>query len=309
VSDRWAAEAAEAAAARGVVGIVDFELPDALPGWQRRFANGFPDLRVISSVWPERLDVAIERGLQTGAVLPDSRGLLTMGPLKVVTDGSLNTRTAYCHDVYPGTDGHGVLSVPPERLVDLLQRAKSHGLQAAVHAIGDWANALALDAFETVQITGSIEHAQLVDVGDFERMARLGLIASVQPEHLVDDRDVADRHWAGRTDRAFAYRSLLDAGVTLALGSDAPVAPLDPWLAVAAAVYRSKDQRAAWHAEQAIPLESALLASAHGRSGVQDGPDDLVVLDADPLTADRDSLRAMPVAGTMVGSRWSYRNF
>ena len=81
-----------------------------------------------------------------------------------------------------------------------------------------------------------------------------------QPEHAVDDRDVADRYWAGRTHRAFAYRWLLDAGVPLVLGSDAPVAPLDPWIAIAAAVHRSGDDRAAWHPEQHIPLAAALLA-------------------------------------------------
>ena len=309
VSDRWATEAAVAAAARGVVGVIDFELPDALPGWQRRFGNGFPDLRVVSSVWPEGLEAAIERGWRTGDVLPDTRDLLRMGPLKVVTDGSLNTRTAYCHEVYPGTTGHGVLSVAPDLLADLLRRAKSHGLLAAVHAIGDWANALALDAFAAVGLAGTIEHAQLVDAGDFARMATLGLTASVQPEHLVDDRDVADRYWTGRTDRAFAYRSLLEAGVTLALGSDAPVAPLDPWPAMGAAVFRTKDGRDAWHAEQSIPLEVALAASARGRTNVEGGPDDLVIVDADPLSATADLLRAMPVAGTLVSGRWSFRAF
>ena len=78
--------------------------------------------------------------------------------------------------------------------------------------------------------------------------------ASVQPAHLVDARDATDRLWPGRGDRCFAFRWMLDDGVTLALGSDAPVAPLDPWLAIAAAVHRTVDGREPWYAEQAITL-------------------------------------------------------
>jgi predicted amidohydrolase YtcJ len=310
--DELVADAAEAAAARGVVGIVDFEWPDVGPCWQHRIAAGLTALRVRCSVWPQRLDAAIGRGLRTGDPL-DAVGLATMGPLKVIIDGSLNTRTAYCFQAYPGDDGasgHGLLTVEPDELVHLLTRAQAAGLTAAVHAIGDHANSIALDAFERASSEpsrrSSIEHAQLLTERDIERMAGLGLVASVQPEHAVDDRDVADRFWAGRTGSAFAYRSLLDAGVPLALGSDAPVAPLDPWVAIAAAVHRSRTDRPPWHPEQQISTEAALRASSHttvevGRSA------DLVVVEHDPLRSRPDELRAMPVAATMLSGRWTYR--
>src|SRR5690606_10314732 len=143
---RWADDAARAAAARGVVGIVDFEAPWQLDAWAERVAGGLDVLRVVASVWPERIDDPIERGLRTGDAVPGTRGLVTMGPLKVVTDGSLNTRTAYCHDPYPGLAGTehpcGMLLVPPEELVPLLDRATRAGLDVAVHAIGDRANTL-----------------------------------------------------------------------------------------------------------------------------------------------------------------------
>ena len=77
----------------------------------------------------------------------------------------------------------------------------------------------------------------------------------------MDDRDVADHYWAGRTGRAFPYRALLDAGAELEFGSDAPVAPLDPWITIAAAVTRSRDGREPWHPEQCIPVADALRAS------------------------------------------------
>ena len=87
---------------------------------------------------------------------------------------------------------------------------------------------------------------------DVRRMAELGLRASVQPAHLLDDRDLTEKIWPGRGERCFAFRWMLDDGVELALGSDAPVSPLDPWLAIAAAVHRSADDRDPWHAEQSL---------------------------------------------------------
>jgi predicted amidohydrolase YtcJ len=174
-----------------------------------------------------------------------------------------------------------------------------------VHAIGDAANTHALDAFAATGARGSIEHAQLLSTADFARFAELDLVASVQPEHALDDRDVADRYWAGRTDRAFALGSMLAAGARLALGSDAPVAPLDPWVTIAAAVGRDRDGRAPWHPEQAISAADALMAS--GRTGIAIGQAaDLAVLDVDPLSASSADLRSMPVAATMIGGRFTH---
>ena len=177
-----------------------------------------------------------------------------------------------------------------------------------MHAIGDHANSLALDAFAATGARGRIEHAQLLTPDDLGRFAELGIVASVQPEHAVDDRDVADRYWAGRTSRAFAYRSLLDAGAGLVLGSDAPVAPLDPWITMAAAVHRSADGRPSWHPEQEIPFPVALAASAGSGGPIVVGrAADLVITDLDPAAVGPDRLRAMPVAGTMLGGRWTHR--
>jgi predicted amidohydrolase YtcJ len=302
--------AADAAAARGIVGVVEYENVSNIDEWPERVAAGVTSLRVDASTWPSRLDDVIARGLRTGDLL-DPQGLIRMGRLKVVADGSLNTRTAYCWDPYPGLDAHsahgcGVSSVPVEELRELLQRAKGAGIEAAVHAIGDRCNTEVLDTFEELGMAGIIEHAQLVRSDDFPRFAQLGLIASVQPEHAMDDRDVADKFWPGRTDRAFAFGSLHAAGAELRLGSDAPVAPLDPWEAIASAVVRSRGARDAWHPEQSIPLDVALAAST--RHSLEVGaPADLVVTDADPHALDRDALRAMPVAATLLGGRFTYR--
>ncbi len=132
------------------------------------------------------------------------------------------------------------------------------------------------------------------------------MIASVQPEHANDDRDIADHHWAGRTGRAFALRSLLDAGAEIVLGSDAPVAPLDPWVTLAAAVTRSNGEREPWHPEQSITVDEAIAAST--RTTLEVGQRaDLVVTDLDPAQATATELRMMPVSGTLLGGRWTHR--
>ena len=310
VVDGWVDDAVHDAAARGIVGIGDYELADNLESWQRRLAHG-TRVRVSASVWREHLDAAIGRGLATGDVLPGTDGLLTLGSLKVISDGSLNTFTAYCHDAYAASDGrptHGMLNVGPEDLLPLMRTAAQHGIHCAIHAIGDRANSLALDAFAESGARGSIEHAQLVDRGDIARFVELDVAASVQPEHALDDAEIIDSFWADRADRTYPLADLHAAGVRLLLGSDAPVATLDPWVSIAAAVSRSRQGGAPWHPEQEIPVRVALASSV--RSAVAVGePADLVVLDADPLTCGAQALRVMPVAGTLLAGTWTHRDF
>ncbi|WP_410671901.1 amidohydrolase family protein [Amycolatopsis sp. cmx-4-68] len=305
VQDQWMAEAVSAAAARGVTEIVDYEYADTVADWTRR---GAPATRVSCVIARHLLDQAIERGHRTGDVLPDSGGLLTVGPFKLFVDGSLNTRTAYCHDPYPGGDSPGQLELPPSSLVPLMRRAFEHGLLPAVHAIGDRANTIALDAFEEVGCPGRIEHAQLLSPADVPRFAALGVIAAVQPAHQPDDRDVADRHWPGRTSRAFPYRSLLESGARLEFGSDAPVAPLDPWDGIASAISRTDDDRPPWHPEQSISLSDALAASSGGRRGVAVGDAaDLMVTAADPSVLSPADLRTLPVTATILGGHVTHQ--
>jgi predicted amidohydrolase YtcJ len=302
--DRWVAEAMEVAAARGVTGIVDYEMADTVGDWTRRVAHAAPAVRVSCVIARFALDQAIARGVRTGEAIPGSDGLLTVGPYKLFVDGSLNTRTAYCHDLYPGGHTHGHLELAPRELSQLMKLASDNGFSPAVHAIGDQANTIALDAFAEVGCGGRIEHAQLLRDNDFARFAELGVIASVQPAHAPDDRDVAERYWPGRTARAFPYAGLLAAGATLEIGSDAPVSPLDPWDGIASAVTRTNDERSAWHPEQAIPLSDALRAASKGRDTVRVGDvADLMVVATDPASADPAALRTMPVLVTLLAGR------
>ncbi|WP_374010748.1 amidohydrolase [Leifsonia sp. LS-T14] len=299
--DRWADEAARVAATRGVVGIVDLEYGWNLDMWTRRMAAGTDSLRVEFGIYGDHLDRAAALGLRSGDGIEGTGGLLTVGPFKVISDGSLNTRTALCAHAYPD-GGHGVANLTPAELLERMRFSVVHGLEPAVHAIGDEANRLALDTFEQLGAGGRIEHAQLIAASDIPRFARLGVTASVQPEHAMDDRDVADRLWAGQTGRAFPLAALHASGARLAFGSDAPVAALDPWAAIASAVGRSRDGREPWHPEQAVAAEVALGAST--RSTVTPGePADLAVLDRDPLAVPADDLRTLPVAATLLAGR------
>lgn len=311
--DRAVQEAGDRAAARGVTGLVDFDMAWNAEAWPRRVRAGFAAHRVEFAVYPFDLDRAIEAGLRTGDALESTPSadagadLIRVGPLKVISDGSLGTRTAACSHAYPGDpDNFGLLTVPPEDLTALLVRATAAGLEIAEHAIGDRAVTSALDAFTVSGAQGSIEHAQLVRHADLARFGRLGVLASVQPQHALDDRDLAAAQWADQTSVAYPLASLRAAGAPLRFGSDAPVAPLDPWQAIAAAVHRTDDDRTPWHPEERISVDEALRASV--RTSLRPGePADLALCGANPRTAENAVLRNMPIVATLLGGRLTHR--
>ncbi|MEO7068864.1 MAG: amidohydrolase family protein [Nostocoides sp.] len=309
------ADAMTRAAAAGIVGITDLEFDAATGTWPARYAAGLDSLRVRVGVYAEQLDRIIAEGRRTGDPWEGTSGLATMGPFKVISDGSLGTRSAHCYDPYPvgrqGDSPRGKQNISPDNLTKAMTRATANGLDCAIHAIGDAAMDIALDAYAATGARGTIEHAQLTTEAQIARMAALGIRASVQPAHLLDDRDLTSTCWPGREERTFMFRSMLDAGVRLELGSDAPVSPLDPWLAMAATVHRSADDRAPWTPEQALTAAEALAASTGGWGTVAVGhPADLAVLDSDPLAAPAGDtavaaqhLRTTRVAVTVVDGR------
>lgn len=305
-ADRSVIAAGRRAAARGVTGIVDFDMAWNAGAWARRIAAGFAAHRVEFGIYPRDLERAIAEGLRSGdvhGVTADGLALARVGSLKVISDGSLGTRTAACSHPYSDDAANlGVLTVAADELLELLTRATGAGITAAVHAIGDRAVSSALDGFALSGATGSIEHAQLVRHGDVLRMARIGVIASVQPQHALDDRDMVDGYWAAQTAIGYPLATLRSAGVELRLGSDAPVAPLDPWHAIAAAVHRSDDARAPWHPQEQLGIDEAISASV--RSALRPGEvADIALCENDPRTADGDGLRRMPVAATLLAAR------
>ncbi|GAA5858773.1 hypothetical protein JCM8547_004982 [Rhodosporidiobolus lusitaniae] len=315
--DRVVDEAAKRAAAMGITQIVDLEMAFNLVNWPRRVKKGTTSLRVRCGMYEAHLPKAIEEGYKTGDVLPETEGLIEVGPFKVITDGSLGSRTACCHHPYPNEPhNYGHFEYPPPTLKSMLEKATSAGMNLAVHALGDKAISLTLQTFSELSSpplpNSSIEHAQLLEFADIPLFKQLGLIASIQPVHMADDRELADSFWPGRTGRAFAFRSMHDAGIPLKMGSDAPVAPVDPWDAIAVAVSRvgrgEEDTHQPWHPEQRLPNEVAWQAStSNGKLRLEVGDRaDLMVIDTDPLTASAKELRKTDVKGTMLGGRWTH---
>ena len=205
--------------------------------------------------------------------------------VKVFMDGTLGSRTALL------LGGGGMRLMGPDGLATVVREAAAAGMPVAVHAIGDLANREALDAFEASEdvwrplgLRHRVEHAQCIHADDIARYARLGVTASVQYSHATSDRELAARLWADRLDRAYPYRQLLDAGVRVAAGSDAPVEALDPLagLRSAAECGVSRDEAIA-----SFTAEPAWLEGAEDRRGaLSPGYDaDLVVLDGDRVRA------------------------
>ena len=300
--------AVKLANARGVTAVHDKDgWLGALRLWQQLEERGQLSLRVWQSIPYEKLDDAVSVGLRSGLGGP----LLRLGYLKVFMDGTLGSQTAWM------LDGSGVRITSGEELADIVRRGAVAGFPVAVHAIGDRANREALDAFQSTRdvwaargLRPRVEHCQLLAPEDLPRFAELGVACSVQFSHAPSDRDLADRFWAGKTDGAYAFRSLLATGAVVANGSDAPIEELDPLAGVRAGVRRTIDERPAWHEEQTLTVDAAFHATCvapawlareeRTRGTLLPGhAADLVVLDRDPW----EDLDAEVVA-TMVAGRW-----
>jgi hypothetical protein len=292
---------------RGVTAVHDKDgWLGALGVWQRLRDEGALTLRVWQSLPADQVDELAALHIRSGF----GDDLVRIGYLKAFMDGTLGSQTARL------MDGSGVEITSREELAEIIRRGAAAGLPVAVHAIGDRANRDALDAFEETHgvwhplgLRPRIEHAQLLTWEDVPRFAELGVAASVQFSHAPSDAEIADRLWAGMTERAYAYRSLWDTGALVANGSDAPIEELDPWAGVVAAVAR------VWHPEQRLTLHEALqattvnpawLAGDERRRGklLPGYLADLVVLDADPYGVRPEDLSQIGVVATMVGGRW-----
>jgi predicted amidohydrolase YtcJ len=252
-----------------------------------------------------------------------------IGGLKGYVDGSAGSRTAYFFEPFSDSAGYaGLMQHTESDLRAWIGHADSAGLQVAVHAIGDRANAILLSIFDSVASAHGprdrrfrVEHAQHLRPQDIERFGRLGVIPSMQPYHAIDDgRWLEGRIGPVRIKTTYAFRTLLDTGAKLAFGSDWTVAPLDPASGVYAAVTRrtldGKNPNG-WVAEEEITVGEALRAYTAGNAyatfdekkwgAIAPGYyADVVVLDRDLFTVPPESLNAAKVAVTIVGGKVVY---
>lgn len=257
---------------------------------------------------------------------------LKMGAVKAFADGSIGSRTAWMFNAYSDDPKNFGLPTPlmdpPSKMEALARGADAAGIQLAIHAIGTRAIADILDMY--AQIGGAdpaahrfrIEHAQHMRQQDFARFGKMGIIASMQPYHAIDDgRWVEKRIGPERARWSYAWRSMLDAGAPLAFGTDWPVAPLNPLLGIYAAVTRETldgKNPGGWVPQEKISLVEALRAytwgsayaafEEHNRGMIAPGMlGDVVVLSDDLFTIPPDQIKDAHVVLTVVGGRVVYR--
>jgi hypothetical protein len=320
---RAARAALEEAARVGVTTIQDNSAVDALPAYQQLRAQGELTARIY--VWryaAASLGPLLATGVRTG--LGDE--WIRLGALKILADGSIGSATAALFEPFLSNPAsRGLLLQTPEDLGRMIGEADAAGFQLAVHAIGDRANSLVLDAFErSAAVSGRrdrrfrIEHAQHVRAADIPRYKALGVIASVQPSHCIDDmRFVANHVGSSRLADAYRWKSFLDAGVPLAFGTDWFVEPLDPRPGLYAAVTREFPEggpAGGFQAQEKITLEQALdaytrgsayaeFAEAHKGTLTPGKLADLVVFEKDLFRIPSRQILTTPVDLTVVGGR------
>ena len=283
------------------------------------------------------LRVAVYLPLESWRTVADTVGRLgpgddwvKIGGLKGYMDGSAGSRTAYFFQPYSDSAGYsGLLQHPEADMRRWIGAADSAGLQIAVHAIGDRANAILLAIYDSVARAHGprdrrfrVEHAQHLRPEDIPLFGKLGVIPSMQPYHAIDDgRWVEQRIGPERIKTTYAFRTLLDTGAKLAFGSDWTVAPLDPILGVyAAGTRRTLDGKnpGGWVPQQKITVAEALHAYTVGsayatfdeakRGVLARGYDaDVVVIDRNLFTLPPDSLDRARVRYTIVGGKVAFR--
>ena len=250
---------------------------------------------------------------------------LRLNGVKLYLDGALGSRGAWLKAPYSDDPGNtGLPLMTQSQFRNTLVRAGLGNFQVAVHAIGDAADAEALNAIAEVaeSFKGDrrwrIEHAQIVDPADIAKFGGNGIVASMQPVHQTSDRTMAEaRLGPGRLAGAYAWKSIAATGATLAFGSDAPVESPDPFAGLAAAFTRS-DARGepfgGWRPEERVTREQAFAAFTSGaaHAGFADRRfgrlvpgerADFVLVDRDPLLSSPDELRATKVSETWIGGQ------
>lgn len=310
----------------GVTSVQDMSAsPDILRAYRGLLADGELTVRVYGAQPLSQWERLAAPGIGAGF----GNDMLRIGVLKGFADGSLGSTTALFFEPYldePGTSGlPSDEMVDPAAMLDDMLGADAAGLQLAVHAIGDKANATILDMFaEVARRNGPrdrrlrIEHAQHLRPAEIARFRAQGVIASMQPYHAIDDGRWADKRiGAERAKGTYAFRALLDAGAVLAFGSDWFVAPMQPLMGIYAAVTRRTLDGAhpeGWVPGQKISVAEAVRAYTAGsayasgeeavKGTLQPGKlADLVVLSDDIFAIDPAAIERVRVDATLLGGK------
>jgi predicted amidohydrolase YtcJ len=313
----------------GLTGIHDFDKRACFLALQHMQAQGKLSLRVLKSIPLDFFSEATDLGLRSGF----GDDLLRIGSVKLFADGALGPHTGAMFDPYVGEpDNRGILFLDGNKLFKFGRQAASYALSLAVHAIGDRAVHEILDGFTRLRAYESayglpplrhrMEHVQTIQPQDACRLDSLGIIASMQPVHAISDMSMADRLLGDRAAYSYAWRTLLDSGVRLAFGSDAPVENPNPFHGLHAAVTRRRADGspgpAGWFPEQRLTFSQALAAFTTGpayAAGMENRLGqlavgflaDLIVTEKDPFTCDPADLYTIQPVATMLAGEWVWQ--
>lgn len=252
----------------GFCGIGSMETLRDWEAFQLLHKSGELNIRVAYYMPIRFLDEAISAGLKSG----DGDERLRFGGMKIFMDGTLGSQTASMLEPYEGSDNTGTEITSETDATSWVLKAADHGIACAVHAIGDRANRHILNAFDELNrrypghsLRSRVEHCQLIAPDDIPRFGRLGVVASMQPIHIPEDIDTADRQWGARNAGAYAFRSLLRTGAVLAFGSDVPIETCNVFEGIDAALRRTRRTSAdTWHAAECLSLPEIIHAYTVG---------------------------------------------
>lgn len=257
--------------------------------------------------------------------------IFSLGSLKAYSDGSLGSSTAWLFDEYENSDNNFGLAndiVLDGRLEKWATDADINHLQVCVHAIGDKANSFLLDMYEKIKNENPywdrrfrIEHAQHLRTEDLGRFQNIGVLASMQPVHLLDDGNWAHKRLGDRITSSYKIKSLLDDSACVSFGTDWPVAPLNPLLGIYAAVTRSTSDNLnpeGWIPEEKISVEEAIrcytINSAYAGfqekyiGSIEEGKlADLIILDEDIFSIPPQKIKDVSVVMTIFNGKIIYK--
>lgn len=313
----------------GLVGVHDFDGFECWQALQTLHDDGKLQLRVRKNILHEHMDAFIHAGLRTD----DGNDLLHMGGVKLFSDGALGSQTAAMVLPYEHLDEAGVLLLTEDEIFAIGKQTVNHGLALTIHAIGDLANHVVLNAYEKLRAYESehnlphlrhrIEHVQIIDPDDLPRLAALDIIASVQPIHATSDMIIADKYLGKRSGNAYPFRALQDSGAALVFGSDAPVESVNPFYGIHAAVTRRRLDGSpgsdGWHPEQKLSLEDALDGFSHtpaeiANRGMRLGKiapgfrADFLILEEDPFIMEPQALGHILPKATFIDGKCVYQS-
>jgi predicted amidohydrolase YtcJ len=254
--------------AMGLVGVHDF---DGIESWkmlQQCHQDGNLKLRVRENIRFEEIENIIAAGLATDF----GNDWLHVGNVKLFADGALGPQTAAMFENFNNSDNFGKLLLSDEEIFEIGVKMIENRLALSVHAIGDLANHIVLNAYERLRafekmhglplLRHRIEHVQIIQPNDLERLAKLDIIASVQPIHAPSDMVIAEKYLGDRSKYAYPFKSLIEKGTMMVYGSDAPVESVNPFEGIHAAVTRQRKDGSpsdeGWYPDQRISLMEAL---------------------------------------------------